>query len=382
MKPFAFVRMAVLASLALLPLGTALAAAPNRTDVTSSAKRLKPLSAKLEALDWYSKDEPINLRFSLTNPNPVSVWVLRCQLPSEEIDAHIFDIRRDGQPVHYRGPLVKRAAPESEDYLEIEGGQTFSLVFDPTSVYEVGPQGNYTIAFRGKKLDIRTQPPEVRQEVPTLMLRNPEAFAARKLDTLPGQKVEVEGVPSVTLWYEGQIPTFKGPDVQTVIGGYTRCTTAQQGHIQTALSNAIMLSNKAITHLSTNPNGSSHYVTYFGAYTSSRFNLVGNHFNAINDVFRNKTMTFNCASKKSYYAYVYPDQPYKIYFGKAMWTAPALGQDSKAGVLIHETSHFNVVAGTDDYVYGASGARSLAITNPSQAVMNADNHEYFAELMP
>ena len=45
-------------------------------------------------------------------------------------------------------------------------------------------------------------------------------------------------------------------------------------------------------------------------------------------------------------------------------------------------SHFNVVASTDDYVYGQTGAKSLAITNPDNAVMNADNHEYFAENTP
>jgi peptidyl-Lys metalloendopeptidase len=58
------------------------------------------------------------------------------------------------------------------------------------------------------------------------------------------------------------------------------------------------------------------------------------------------------------------------------------GTDSKAGTLIHEMSHFNVVASTDDYVYGQTGAMNLALTNPDQAVDNADNHEYFAENNP
>jgi peptidyl-Lys metalloendopeptidase len=41
---------------------------------------------------------------------------------------------------------------------------------------------------------------------------------------------------------------------------------------------------------------------------------------------------------------------------RAFWPAPANGTDSKAGTLIHEMSHFNVVAGTNDWVYGQSGA--------------------------
>ena len=79
---------------------------------------------------------------------------------------------------------------------------------------------------------------------------------------------------------------------------------------------------------------------------------------------------------------MYPNQPYKIYVCKVFWSAPMAGTDSKAGTLIHEMSHFDVVAATDDFVYGQSGAKNLAITDPNKAVNNADNHEYFAENTP
>jgi peptidyl-Lys metalloendopeptidase len=41
-----------------------------------------------------------------------------------------------------------------------------------------------------------------------------------------------------------------------------------------------------------------------------------------------------------------------------------------------------VVAGTDDVVYGQTGAKNLANSNPGQAIQNADSHEYFAENTP
>ena len=63
-------------------------------------------------------------------------------------------------------------------------------------------------------------------------------------------------------------------------------------------------------------------------------------------------------------------------------SAPLTGTDSKAGTLVHEMSHFNVTAGTDDHVYGQSGAKSLAISDPAAALDNADSHEYFAENNP
>jgi peptidyl-Lys metalloendopeptidase len=81
-------------------------------------------------------------------------------------------------------------------------------------------------------------------------------------------------------------------------------------------------------------------------------------------------------------AYVYPSQPYKIYVCKVFWSAPVSGTDSKGGTLIHEMSHFDAVAATDDVVYGQSACRSLADSDPDDAVRNADSHEYFAENTP
>ena len=40
------------------------------------------------------------------------------------------------------------------------------------------------------------------------------------------------------------------------------------------------------------------------------------------------------------------------------------------------------MAGTDDWAYGQSAAKSLAISNPTRALDNADSHEYFSENTP
>jgi peptidyl-Lys metalloendopeptidase len=108
------------------------------------------------------------------------------------------------------------------------------------------------------------------------------------------------------------------------------------------------------------------------------------HFVAIDDAIdqTNNSVIIDCSCHQNYYAYVYPTQPYRIYVCHAFWSAPTSGTDSKGGTLIHETSHFNVVASTDDWVYGQSGAKNLAISNPTQAQDNADSHEYFAENTP
>jgi peptidyl-Lys metalloendopeptidase len=71
-----------------------------------------------------------------------------------------------------------------------------------------------------------------------------------------------------------------------------------------------------------------------------------------------------------------------IYLCDSYWNAPDTGTDSKAGALIHESSHFYVNGGTHDYAYGQIGAGTLTITNPDLAIRNAGSHEYFAENNP
>ena len=125
------------------------------------------------------------------------------------------------------------------------------------------------------------------------------------------------------------------------------------------------------------------YTSWFGAYTSSRYATVKSHFANINSTIASKTMTFDCTCTDSgTYAYVYPDSPYVVYFCGAFWAAPNTGTDSRAGTIIHETSHFNVVAGTNDWAYGKTACKNLASSNPTRAVDNADCHEYFAENTP
>jgi len=50
--------------------------------------------------------------------------------------------------------------------------------------------------------------------------------------------------------------------------------------------------------------------------------------------------------------------------------------------LIHEASHFTLNGGTIDYVYGQGPASDLAAVDPSKAIFNADNYEYFTENDP
>lgn len=374
-------------ALALLSVGQVQAAELrlNREELRPESKpAYSPLKAKLESLDFYGRDEAVKLRFSLTNTSSQSLWVLRWQLPSEDMDANLFAVTRDGEVVAYEGRLVKRAQPRAEDYVEIKAGETWSVIFDPTSVYDMRFSGNYQVNLHQGKYSVRFSAPEVMNPAlanAAMLLPQGQRPA---MDDQPHTRLDQAATPAVQFGFQGvPNPSAVRPDmIDAKISGYSKCTTSQQTALTTAHNNAITLTSKAISHLTKNPSGSVLYTTWFGAYNSSRFATVKDHYTKANDAFVNKSVVYDCGCKDSAYAYVYPTQPYKIYVCKAFWSATALGRDSKAGTLVHEMTHFNVVGSTQDHIYGETGAKNLAKTDPAKAIFNADNHEYFAEDQP
>jgi len=160
------------------------------------------------------------------------------------------------------------------------------------------------------------------------------------------------------------------------------CSSSQQTQLNTAATNGQKYAAGASSYINGISSGTSRYTTWFGAYTSTRRNLVASHFTSINShSFSSYTFDCTCTDANTY-AYVYPNTFGTVYLCGAFWKAPATGTDSQAGTLVHESSHFTANGGTQDYAYGQSGCKSLATSNPDQATMNADCHEYFAENTP
>ncbi|CAE6490326.1 unnamed protein product [Rhizoctonia solani] len=185
----------------------------------------------------------------------------------------------------------------------------------------------------------------------------------------------------------GSLASFKGAPNHDKRGisrraiGYTSCTSARQTLIATAANSANTYVANANTYLAGISSGTTRYTTWFGTFTSARFSTVKSHFSLIGTDATSTTYDCTCTDSGTY-AYVYPGSPGYVYLCGAFWNAPNTGTDSRAGTIVHEQSHFTVNGGTDDHVYGQSGAKSLAISNPANAVDNADNHEYFAENNP
>jgi peptidyl-Lys metalloendopeptidase len=203
-----------------------------------------------------------------------------------------------------------------------------------------------------------------------------------------GAPGELQSKPA-SIWIDGRLPRGTvTPEplplraMQAAAGlSFSKCSNAQQGQVTSAATAALAMATDGEAYMQKKALGA-RYGQWFGAADEARAQLVKTHFGAIREAFANKPVTVDCGCNKSYFAYVYPSQPYKIYVCKAFWSAPMTGTDSKGGTLVHEMSHFTVVAGTDDWVYGQTGAADLARSDPAKSVDNADSHEYFGENTP
>ncbi len=348
-QPYRLIASALVVLVSLLVIG-AVGAAP-KSGLTVS------LSVTQSA---FRASEDVLVTVTLSNPTKHSVRVLKWFTPAEGMEEPLFAVTRDGQAVAYSGPRFKRPAVTGNDYLTLKAGESLTTVVDLGGSYDLSESGRYEIAYN----------------VSSYGLFDHKQAAASLRDALTSDRIGIK-VDGRTA--KGKPPPPGGPGPGTSV--FRACTTAQQSALIAARTAARSYAANSVTYLSGSTMGL-RYTTWFGAVTLTRKNTVSSHFTAISGAMNTAGITFDCSSKRNVYAYVYPNLPYTIYLGKVYWTAPGIGTDSQAGTLIHEMSHFDIVANTDDVVYGQAGARNLAISDPEAATRNADSHEYFAENTP
>ncbi|KAF7793438.1 hypothetical protein EIP86_004550 [Pleurotus ostreatoroseus] len=163
---------------------------------------------------------------------------------------------------------------------------------------------------------------------------------------------------------------------------YNGCSSSEESSLVSAASAAQSYAASALSYTEAHTSSTTRFTTWFGTFSTSHHSTIQTHFTNLNSN-SYASYTYDCTCTDSgTYAYVYPDDFGHVYLCGAFWEAPTTGTDSKGGTLIHESSHFTKNAGTQDYVYGQTNAKSLAKSNPNEAIMNADNHEYYAENNP
>lgn len=328
-----------------------------------------------------TKDVVAKVSFTNTDDKPVRMlnYLMKAN-QNGELEENLFSITRDGMPVTYEGMHVKRAAPKAFDYINIRPGATVSYSFELSQAYNLKEAGNYTFQYNAHGMNLFSELPMADAQAAIKGMDGIESNTVNAFMVQSGNRFETT-VSSAKPCNPNKQDCGDGGGNNSGIEFTGGCSSGEQSDLISALAAARNIADDSVAYLNAGNTGP-RYTTWFGSYSSKRFSAVSGNFNAIKNAIDTKPMTFDCSCNQSYFAYVYPSQPYKVYFCNAFWRARETGTDSRSGTIIHELSHFNVVAGTDDIVYGQSGAKSLAISNPNGAVNNADSHEYFAENTP
>ena len=328
--------------------------------------------------------DPVRVRFTLQNVSSQALSILRWHTPLEGVWADIFSIEHDGAAVRYRGPLAARATPSAESYLFLEPGKTVSAVVDLSTYYAIEKPGAYRVRLRAEILDLGFGTPEAlaaslggQQHLrPRPLSANEVTF--RQTGTLA---ISVHRRPQRNLLTTRPAPKFIAcdPDRWVADRQDPLLDALQKARVQSAIA-AIAL---ALLPKATRPS-SERYAKWFGAYDAGRWDTVAVNFNAISRALLNEQIDFECDGCRhtsDTVAYVTPDEPFLIYICDRFFTLPLEGPDGQALTLIHEMSHFNVVAGTRDIATDGS-CQLLAKTKPSDAIRNADSYGFFGENNP
>ena len=293
----------------------------------------------------YAANEPVLARVTITNVGRGSAKLLNWTLPAADLEEPVFRVETGGHAAEFTGPHYKRPTAGPADFVHLASGASLVRTVDLGAFYDLSRSGDYAL---------RVDSPATSNTV----------------------NVRVDG--RVAKGPPGDVPV-PGPGNLA----YTNCDATQQGLIATAKGFAQQYSDESRDYLTAHASSTQRYTTWFGAFNAAGRDKAHADFVSIADAFANAPqVVVDCKCKKTYYAYVYPNQEYKIYVCKAFWSAPTSGTDSKAGTLVHEMSHFNVTAATNDNAYGKTACMDLAISNPDKALDNADSHEYFAENTP
>ncbi len=172
---------------------------------------------------------------------------------------------------------------------------------------------------------------------------------------------------------------------------FVRCAGYQVATVQAILPGAHDIALQSAVAVGDTPE----FARWFGVYDRAKAETVRENIKSIYRAIADERLRFYCGSPQEpscaggTYAYVYRTEPYAMTLCPDFWTLPTIpgGTVDEAayewgtmeGTIIHEISHFDVVAGTDDVCYGRTDCQQLARHQAHNAVINADTYQYFAE---
>jgi len=358
--------------------------APSAPAQEAAASARLAVGLSLETSEVHAQG-PLTVHVTLTNTSGRDLTILKWHTPLEGFRSDMFQVEQNGVSAPYLGALVKRGSPNAEDLVMLPQGGSVSATVDLFKAYGIFEPGDYTVQFVSTVFVVSGSAARLSTSDPGLTSEDLRSSPIRfKLLERRAPSAEVSKALSLrkptpeSLLRFGVAPT----------PGFDQCSQEQKAALSNARDNAMLLAAWGAINMWLSKRPNAPYQTWFGEYDDTRYTRVANNFNEIYRVLAHEQALVlrcddrtedDCKPISNTIAFVYPSRPYVIHLCPAYWMIPPTGIDSQADTLVHETSHFKVVAGTDDHVYGVASCKDLAIRNPVQAIDNADSHAYFAD---
>lgn len=305
----------------------------------------KPILATLSPINTHHGfSTPIAIRFTYKNisQKPVS-FLIRGTALSGKIRDHMVEVYFANKQLDYQGPIFKRLPPQKDEYIVLAPGEARSVDLQLEKAFSIHKVGTYKILHQ------------------------------------PRAEIQVSDIPL-------EIELTQARIAQKITPTFRACNAVQSSDIDAALGVAeAYAANTAggMRNVPENKRSSSpRYREWFGTYVASRWDKVQRNINQIAAIANRTKMTFDCGCAEgddNTIAYVYPSLEYQVFVCPLFWQLGRSGVNSQAGTIIHEISHFQSVARTDDHAYGLTDSRNLARGNPNAAANNAENYQFYSE---
>lgn len=325
--------------------------------------------------------EPALVLVSIQNVSQEPLSVLTWYTPLEGVLADIFAVERDGHAVSYRGPLATRGLPTPKHYLRLAPGESATAVVDLATLYDLDEPGTYRVRLRAQVFDLgNEQTVDLASAVQRGRPLRPRPLGSNDVSFVQSSPRTPSPEPlPLSLRTAIVAPTFE------------HCSETQKATVEKALDKARTQAALAAIGLAFLPEAqrpvSPRLKKWFGAYDRGRYEGLVHTFVKIYNGLANQQISFNCSPEEkrcwSTTAYVFALDPFRVYLCDQYFYLPDDGLESKPAILIHEMSHFEVIAGTVDYKCGGrTTCEALAATDPWGALDSADNYRFFAENIP
>ncbi|MBM1222257.1 protease [Ponticoccus sp. SC2-23] len=180
------------------------------------------------------------------------------------------------------------------------------------------------------------------------------------------------------------------PQVATA-QSFEDCEKREIAIIRTAIEGAHDLALQAAVSVGDTPE----YRRWFGDYTRHGADAVRRDLKTVYKALAELNIHNVCVNtgldgcKGDTYAYIYRSEAWTIHYCRPFFGLPSvlgispsssdLEYGTIEGTIIHELSHFDQTAGTEDFCYSRTDCARMAQRDPNSARRNADSLQYYSE---